>query len=728
MDNNEFDFLKSQINDDIPLPASLQPDAIEELLKNSAGSVKKAEARERLDAKKREKSGKPKRHIVRKVLAAAAVFVLVIFGSAAAYTYGGNAIRAASTRRVVSHKLKEYDGSEAAAAVLGRYRDEYLSSNESSIFEILGVPFYMRKAYETAAPETTGTAAGAVAYGDAAAGEANGGSFSRTNLQVEGVDEGDIVKNDGRYLYVFSDRIIISDVSDPKDMKVVSEISLPEKHKNHLDRKELYLTGRTLTAVYTFTDYTTYEKTDAAESAVSEDSFDHLTVIRIYDVSDVSAPVEKHCERISGSLVSSRITGGKLLTVVNHEPRYYTYDVDFEEECDRILQTAIPCVSVDGGEFTPIEDSKMAVGEDGKEFTVMTLTDITGQTEPDTMAELGASWDIYVTDAHLYLLSSLYSDKEETNITTIRRYDHTSGRLAFTGEASAEGVMLDRFSADEYDGYFRLALTVRESRYDMWYHYSTVTVFDSDLKQVGFVDDIGRDEDIYAVRFMGKTAYVVTFRNTDPLFVIDLSDPAAPVIKGEVKLPGFSEYLHPFGGGLLVGAGVKDGGDGGKLVLFDVSDPEHPKVLSEYISHKFFTTDPHAFTVIDENTFAIVQENMYGIPVGVLVVDIENGRLAAKGAFRTAVLREAAPVYEVYDDAPDVYGDMWESYDVYSDSYDYTDGYWGGYSYGTSGQSPYASEMRAAFTGSTLFNVTDKCVTAYDFSDDQTPLGVLKFE
>ena len=191
---------------------------------------------------------------------------------------------------------------------------------------------------------------------------------------------------------------------------------------------------------------------------------------------------------------------------------------------------------------------------------------------------------------------------------------------------------------DLYNGYFRVAVTTEQA--------NALYVLDSALQTVGSVEGFAEDEEIRSVRFIGNTGYVVTFEQTDPLFVIDLADPANPVIKGEVKLPGFSAYLHPVGEALLLGVGyggTEEGlDDSAKLSLFDVSDPANPREIhSLVVADANFNIDSHAFVSISDGSYLLPltryatreMEYEYGTYIdyqysgGALRVKIENNRI-----------------------------------------------------------------------------------------------------
>ena len=210
------------------------------------------------------------------------------------------------------------------------------------------------------------------------------------------------------------------------------------------------------------------------------------------------------------------------------------------------------------------------------------------------------------------------------------------------GRTEFSGNILNSYAIDEYNNYLRVAVTTLDNK-------NSIYVFDESLGKVGELTGIADGEQIKSVRFMEKTAYVVTFVQTDPLFVIDFSEPTAPVIKGEVKLPGFSSYLHPVGDGLLVGIGVggtETGTDGSsKISLFDVTDPTSPKEI-DHLQYPTSTigTDPKAFCSITESSFLVTYSNWavydyddalcyYKHYSGALKVSVQDNKLVLDSAY-----------------------------------------------------------------------------------------------
>lgn len=163
------------------------------------------------------------------------------------------------------------------------------------------------------------------------------------------------------------------------------------------------------------------------------------------------------------------------------------------------------------------------------------------------------------------------------------------------------GKVLNQFSLDEYKGDLRIATTIGQNSWfgnfgQLTQSFSDVYVLDRNLKTIGTVEDLGKTERIYSVRFLADRGYVVTFRQTDPFYVLDLSDPSNPQVKGELKIPGYSSYLHPLNKNLLVGIGKED--NFVKISLFDVSSPENPQEVDKFITTEYWSealNNHHAF-------------------------------------------------------------------------------------------------------------------------------------
>ena len=393
------------------------------------------------------------------------------------------------------------------------------------------------------------------AEGAAATTEATGSGddHSYTYLQVEDVDEADIVKVDGRYIYAVNNKqeVYIYEAKDGETKKL-STIG-----NNGIEQyvSDIFLKGDTLVAV-----------------GHVYDNDDGYTAVVTYDITDRSNPKMINEFRQSGSnIVSSRMIGDYVYLVTTT----YAYG-----------NYIIPKCTIDG-EYKELAPSDICCVPNPKtsNYTILSAVDIsTGQAgRSKTKALFGASHNIYCNNHNLYVSVEEYDESIWNVKTRVVRAALDGLKIKFNGSAIVEGYVNNQFSMDEHKGYFRIATTASRNGMDVNHLY----VLDENLKEAGKIASFARDESIKAVRFMGDTAYVITYEAIDPLFVMDLSDPANPRIKGEVKIDGFSSLLVPIDGKRLLGIGhaTGDNGYGGqyasglKLALFDVSDPTEPKVL-----------------------------------------------------------------------------------------------------------------------------------------------------
>ena len=431
-------------------------------------------------------------------------------------------------------------------------------------------------------PKAYGNAAdGAVASGSAqenfasapAADKESGASYSETNTQVDGVDEADIIKNDGRYLYVISEESRLS-VVDTQSMKTVfvKELDAVNGGEDYT-AIEMYLTENRLVVLGSQYKKGTETDDDAVDYVSGSRSFRFPyetteTVISLFDISD-----KNHISLVTsftqdGNYNNSRLVDGYVYLISDYRLMSRT---DLETK-------AIPSVK---NQKVPYGCVYVLPGND--DYACQTVISGFSVTEKDptvsTHSLVGYSDDLYCSADTLYLLSRNYTNGEDQ--TDIFSFSLLNGTVEKKAKGTVPGFVDNNYSLDEKDGYLRITTTAYDFEKDE--DVSSLYVLDETLKTVGKLTDIAPDEQIKSTRFIGNIAYVVTFRNTDPLFAIDVSDPKKPKLLGEVKLPGFSEYLHPVGDDLLVGIGY-DGDDEDadfetlKITLFDISDPLKPTV------------------------------------------------------------------------------------------------------------------------------------------------------
>ncbi len=493
---------------------------------------------------------------------------------------------------------------------------------------------------------------------DAAPTATVGASHAETNKQVDAVDEADIIKTDSSHIYYIPntvDRLIIYSAVDGKTQKL-SDI-MPEKNEYF---NEMFLAGDKLAVIGNHSYYHYYynDVIDYAEDAESNGKDDddvndeNYAFVKIYDISDIKKPKLNSEYRQSGSYSSSRLLNG-ILYLVTNDGYYYGY------------KGCVPCATGDEGEYKKlaVEDICGISNTDCKSYAVIGAVDVSsGKSKSSTKAVLGISEDIYCSENNIYLAGTVNEwgkkrtvagevyDEIISESTQLIKYSLNGLKIKEVASGTVKGRINNQFSMDEYEGNFRIATTSYSWYNDMSKDTNNLFVLDSELKELGSVTGFAKNEHIEAVRFMGDTAYVITYVQIDPLFVIDLSDPKNPEIKGEVEIEGFSSQLTPIDENTLLGIGyaTADNGYGGemsdglKIVIFDVSDKEKPRVAAQ-------KSIPDSWSVAQENHKAIVKNaeagyfaipfNKYGeeddgYDSGALMIVPENNQLKIK-SFKT---------------------------------------------------------------------------------------------
>ncbi len=471
----------------------------------------------------------------------------------------------------------------------------------------------MEIAPESSADDSWGASSG-TNNSSQGSGTAQNKEFGTTNRQEEGVDEGDIIKTDGNYLYIADAEGKLISIVDIKtdDMKEISQIVL----KDNEFCREIYIAKDRL-AVIGFS-YDENKNADGDDfvtyGCVAYESGDNTTV-KIYDISDRTAPKLLTEYSQEGGYENSRVIGTRLYCIST----YYVdiYDDDYRDNCIPETEINGVCEKVSAECIFVVEDNK------SPSYAVITAIDIEMGEEPYCEAILGNCDELYASSKGLFLSETIYDKDNYEETTKIYRFEYTAIGVNYKCMGKVAGHINDQFSMS-YDGnYFRIATTFNKSdsvgdfvSMSADNRVNNLYILNNNMQIVGKVEDLAKGESIESVRFVGNMAYVVTFRQTDPLFVIDLTDPENPTVKGELKIPGFSEYLHPIADGLLLGVGY-DGTESGtngdcKVSLFDVSNPYEPKETSVVrvtegegsvynsvgINHKLFVR-------LSENEFAV---------------------------------------------------------------------------------------------------------------------------
>lgn len=441
---------------------------------------------------------------------------------------------------------------------------------------------------------------------------AQGGAadYSTTNVQVEGVDEADVVKNDGEYIYLVKGRSLrIIKAHPPENLAEISKITFAEINFNP---KEMYLSEGKLAVIGSSFIEDPVESAPGSETIGVSPTFGRPgTTIYIFDVSDRAAPRQERRVLFDGDYVSSRKIDDRVYIVTN-DAGYYRI-LGEEPTPDTLLPKYFD--SKAGRELPMTLCSKIHFNPRYTDLNYLIVASVSLSSNEERVTRevfMGMGGTVYASRENLYVAAPHYGYNEQVRYdiwappivnenTVIYKFELLGERGAnFSGQGEVPGRILNQFSMDEHEGAFRIATTkgqvwnTREKSTNNLYMLDV-----NDLKNVfGKVEGLAPGETIYSVRFLGDRAYLVTFKKIDPFFVIDVSDPRNPQVLGSLKIPGYSDYLHPFDENHIIGFGkeavdpleseelILNNNDfsfawyqGMKIALFDVSDVANPKLL-----------------------------------------------------------------------------------------------------------------------------------------------------
>ena len=394
-------------------------------------------------------------------------------------------------------------------------------------------------------------------------------NYTKTNVQVEGVDEGDVVKTDGKRIYAINENHLrVIEILDNGKINLALNETFYNARLN-----DLYLSDKYLVVIGQQYSYRQYEYTDALQ-------YNYASVIYIYSLNDLK--MVKHYE-ISGHLITSRLIDNNLYLISLYSPGY-----EQEELRPWIIED-------DTGVFVDYNDIKYLNTSSYQSYSIITSVILDDEIKYDKDVFLGSGYwgNIYVNKSGIYFATTLYSyslfgTSSSKGIVISYLFDDEK-HVVYGGMAEFAGHVINQFAMDEYNGYLRLAST------EGWGNgvQNRLYIFKRELKdnkysltKVGLLDKgLGKPgEQIKSVRFNQDMATVVTYLNTDPLYTIDLSDPTNPVILGELIVSGYSTYQQPWGDGLILGIGYEAEGTqitGLKLALYDVSDSNKPVEINK---------------------------------------------------------------------------------------------------------------------------------------------------
>jgi Beta propeller domain len=616
-----------------------------------------------------------------RLISAATALGLVVAGCT-----GEDASRPSAERRLspiqVAASLRQFDSCEQVRTWV---RDELaprvgaygFAGAGSGVVGALGMKELDRAGgpVTTAAPARDSAAQSATSA--PAPGAASSGAFSRTNVQVAGVDEPDVVKTDGtRIVAIVDGKLRLVSASSGK---VLATVALPDGMYDG----QLLLAGDRVLAFGTDSVHTM-----AASGVAMPSPGPQLFGTRVLQVDIVDDALRvSDTFVLDGTYVSARLTGSVARVVLHSDPEqalpFVTPAVPGDEAMQRaqqanraVVEQAAPdaflpkwrALDADGtvsGEGTLLHCENAHAPNTFSGFGMVAVVSIDlrtglrdGITSSRATGVMAGGQTVYASPDHLYVAApewvdwTALSSKEQraaaaSHGTDIHRFDITDPtRARYEMSGRVAGDLVDQFAMDEHDGNLRVASTTgtpgAEGEGTSVSQIEVLAPKNGALEPIGSVSGLGSGETIHSVRFVGDTGYVVTFRQTDPLYTVDLSDPAAPRVAGELKLLGYSAYLHPAADGYLIGVGQDATEQGRQLgtqvALFDVRDPASAKRVAQATlpnSSSGAEWDHHAFLWWPKDGLAAIPVSAYEqtpfVGLAGYTIDIDAGTITERG-------------------------------------------------------------------------------------------------
>lgn len=634
-----------------PIPASLEPAAIEAMLLAQQSASSTGPLQSMPDVKAEAARQRP--HMRRWPIALAACLTLLAgVGVAAAATQGAlfgpfntgfDSPAALPQDSLNSADVRALDeAAHATAANPFTTAKSYeqvracLVAHEEAI-EAVGVSAFAAKDVARTESATLDGASAGLAADSGLSSTKQAAAFTDTNVRTEGVGEADVVKTDGQHLFILQDDAATIAIVDPGDgsMSAIGAVEAPEEaqvSEFYLNDGKLYL----LSTVFP----EGIEQEDGTYTFPSE-----TTRLDTYDVADPANPAHLASLIQSGTYHTSRFTDGFVYlfsdlwsydTSKREDPAAYVPSVNGEVmKCGDIclppaqlgdhylvvtsINTANPgttadqkAILCDGGSVYMSGESIFLYETTGQNWGIMPIArfeDTAGETDMAATKEADNSEGSATSEED----PAEQPSESDVVQTCIRKFSFENGKLEGVAQAKVDGIVDDSFCLDEYDGHLRVVTTIYR---DNGESDNALYVMNDKLEETGRIDNIAPGEQVYSARFLGNTGYFVTFKQVDPLFSVDLSDPANPTILGQLKIPGFSEYLHPYSEDLLLGIGMSadDAGatDGVKLSMFDVSDPANVSEVATEVLEEAYYSD-----IFYDYRAALIDpaSNMIGFPI-----------------------------------------------------------------------------------------------------------------
>ena len=534
-----------------------------------------------------------------------------------------------------------------------------------------------------------------------------GTDYSKTNIQVENVDEADIVKTDGKYLYsVVNDKVVITKVENNGEFKVISNIS------NVGTPNDILINDNKLIVI--------------SENYNSRRDY---TQIDVFDILDRENP--KKIKKISTSFkyYTSRMIDNNIYVFASGY-----LDVNDNKKIEPIYYIDDKKQNIDYGKISYINNN------DSYKMTEILSFDLNNLNDIEFNGMLIDINNAYISEKNIYILNNKYGTKSSGSdpqikdlfgfkgifgafdvenedsygrYTNIYKFEIDGKDVRYVAKNKEKGTTLNQFSMDEYND--NLRITLNDGNYE-----NKLCVYDKTLKKIGEINDIAPGEKIYSTRFIKDRAYMVTYKTIDPLFVIDLSDPTNPEILGELKIPGYSTYLHPYDDNHIIGIGndtkttISRNSEGRvtsertvvtgmKMAIFDVTDVSNPKEL--------FNTkigDSRTYSSILTNHKALLfsrEKGILGIPINNynsdISINVTSDNISDSDISKRISSNRNNSGYLVYD--IDLTNGFKEKGTITHDSSDY-------YSYSKEG-------VRGVYINDILYTLSNKYIKSNNLND-----------
>lgn len=451
-------------------------------------------------------------------------------------------------------------------------------------------------------------------YDGASDGTVSGISYSKTYSQVDGVEEADAIKNDGKHIFTLNGENEILIYEDTQIIGKIDDFKFSyDTDGNPVDDADyicgLYLRDNKL-IVNTWKEY------------YKNKGFISSTSIYIYDIKDTSSPELLYSFTQDGYYFDSRMIDSRLYVISNNSSNYSKQVSDFH------------IVTKENGKKHTIPASSIMYCEDATDTSCIVISAIdieSAEQTSQTKAFFGCGANVYCNLDNMYITNSDWNGN--TQIVKVGLY---AEEIKFLAKATINGFVNNQFSIDEKDGYLRIATTDESS--------NNLYILDDKLNKVGEITGFAKDESIKASKYIGDMCYLITYEETDPLFVIDVSDPTKPIIKGSVEITGFSSQLIPMDENTLLGIGYDDDERNLKLVLFDISNSLKPRVIDSYVFENIESRAQWLHKVIvrieEKNQIAIdyFSYNNDSRECGVLLLGVKDNKICIANKFKTDLI------------------------------------------------------------------------------------------